>query len=446
MEIKELESKVNLLSLIKKDYKVKRIGEKTYIVTPCPICKKEENHFTVFNDINSYSSFFGCHIGGSVHKYLMEVNGLNEKEAYNELLSLAEERKNKKLECKLKEDNISHISRRLEITENENYTSVLTPGSKEKLRITQIEDFKPDNTLKYLENMFNNEMNELSKHNIKKTGFSNIDSNSVLLPQLYVIGGESSLGKTTFVHQMSDQIAELGEHVLYFSFEMSRLELVSKSLSRLTRLEDENKASNSTDIRLNNIKKENIETLEKAIRKYKEFAERISVIEGNFNTDAFTIRNYVEKYINDNKVKPVVVVDCLQILKKARAQVYKQKLDSTVIELKRISRDFNICVIIVSSLNKSNYLTPIGIDSFNGIGDIEYTADVILGLQFQSIHEEIFSKTDNIKEKKERINVCKSDDIRKIEIVVLKNRSGKSSYSCYFDYDCKYDLFIEALE
>lgn len=377
---------------------------------------------------------------------------MNEKEAYNELLNLAGEKMNDKLESKLKEENVSHITRELEITENriesmmkdnEIYVHQSKLGTKEELNSDNMEASKPDNTLKYLENIFTNEMDNLSMYNSKKTGFSNIDNNSMLLPQLYVIGGESSLGKTTFIHQMSDQLAELGEHVLYFSFEMSKFELVSKSLSRLTRLEDENKATNSTNIRIKNIKKENVQTLEKAISKYKEFAERISIIEGNFNTDVFTIRNYIDKYISDNKVKPVIVIDCLQILKKIGRTTDEQNLDSTVIELKRISRDFNVSVIIVSGLNKNNYLTPIDIDSFNGVGGIEYIADVVWGLQLQSIHEEIFSRTDNIKEKKSRISVCKNDDIRKIEIVTLKNRSGKSFYSCFFDYDCRYDLFIE---
>lgn len=631
MTIQELENKVDLLLLIERDNKVIPLGDNKHRVNPCPVCNKKD-HFTIFTETNSYSSFNDCCTGGSVYKYLMEVKGMNKSEASKELLSLAGEegykkspitpkptkaeviepiknyiecidklynkqteedkayfidrgftnetierfkltvgntkelgdsygevraiipylegtqapyynarslsntnsrkykkptgksrifgydnlksdtdyifivegeinaisleqlghktiasggatninklveaieenkatnktyilaldqdeagkRGNEKLKARFEEKGITYITMELERTgedindllrDDKDYINTITLLAIEKATRERSKTSKPHNTLDYLENTFNSEMNELSKHKYKSTGFKNIDNNSIFLPQLYVIGGLSSLGKTTFIHQMSDQLAGLGEHVLYFSLEMSRLELVSKSLARLTRIEDKDKATNSTDIRLKDIKKENIETLGKAINRYKEYAERISIIEGNFDTDVFTIRAYIEKYIKDNKVKPVVVIDYLQILKSVEGQADKQKIDTTVTELKRISRDFNISVIVVSSLNRSNYLTPIDFESFNGSGGIEYTADVVWGLQLQCIHEDIFNKATNVKEKRERINQCKGADIRKVEIVALKNRSGKSSYSCYFDYDCRHDLFIES--
>ena len=66
-----------------------------------------------------------------------------------------------------------------------------------------------------------------------ETGFVNLDRVTNLIPGLYVIGAISSIGKTTFMHQICDQMAEAGSHVLYFSLEQNRLNLVSKSLSRI---------------------------------------------------------------------------------------------------------------------------------------------------------------------------------------------------------------------
>ena len=73
---------------------------------------------------------------------------------------------------------------------------------------------------------------------------------------------------------------------------------------------------------------------------------------------------------------------------------------------------------------------------------IEYTADVVWGLQLQAIHEGIFNGTQKIKEKREVINEAKKSNPRKIELVCLKNRNGISNYSCNFTYYPKYDLFI----
>ena len=91
-----------------------------------------------------------------------------------------------------------------------------------------------------------------------KSGYTNIDD---LYTGLYVIGGSSAIGKTTFVHQMADQIAETGYPVLYITLEQSALELASKSLSRIMAKQDAATAMTSLQIR----KKEMIQELQKLL-------------------------------------------------------------------------------------------------------------------------------------------------------------------------------------
>ena len=96
-------------------------------------------------------------------------------------------------------------------------------------------------------------------------------------------------------------------------------------------------------------------------------------------------------------------------------------------------------VLIISSLNRQNYLTPIDFSSFKESGGIEYTADVIWGLQLSIMNEELFDREAKLKEKREAV---KEAHPREIELVCLKNRYGISSYSCNFKYYAKYDLFV----
>ena len=49
-------------------------------------------------------------------------------------------------------------------------------------------------------------------------------------------------------------------------------------------------------------------------------------------------------------------------------------------------------------------------------------------------------------EKRKTVKEAKKADPRKIELVCLKNRYGVSSYSAYFDYFPRYDLYVETLE
>lgn len=67
----------------------------------------------------------------------------------------------------------------------------------------------------------------------RKTGFENLDAKChSLYPGLYVIGAISSLGKTTFIHNIADNLAKAGDHVLFFSLEQTRLEMTLKSIAR----------------------------------------------------------------------------------------------------------------------------------------------------------------------------------------------------------------------
>ena len=68
------------------------------------------------------------------------------------------------------------------------------------------------------------------------TGFKKFDEvlEGGLYEGLYIIGAISSLGKTTFVLQIADQIAQQGQDILIFSLEMARSELMAKSMSRIT--------------------------------------------------------------------------------------------------------------------------------------------------------------------------------------------------------------------
>ena len=105
--------------------------------------------------------------------------------------------------------------------------------------------------------------------------------------------------------------------------------------------------------------------------------------------------------------------------------------------------DFQIPVIAISSVNRANYLTPIDFESLKESGCIEFTADVIWGLQLECLNNTVFEKASNIKEKRDLIKKEKSSNPRKIELVCLKNRYGVSNFSCYFDYYAKNDLFVE---
>lgn len=310
---------------------------------------------------------------------------------------------------------------------------------------------KPDNVAYYIKHSMGNDLARF-KDEIK-TGFSNLDREAGgLYPGLYVIAAISSLGKTTFTHQMADNIAAAGNDVLFFSLEQSRLELVTKSIARWTAKKDLATAVTSLAIRKGYLPQQVID----ATREYTEaVGDRFSVIEGNFNCTVSFIGDYIRGYMARNKTaetgeRPVVVIDYLQVITAdkdpetgRKMTETRQIVDHNITELKRISRDLDITVILVSSVNRANYMQPIDFESLKESGGIEYTADVVWGLQLQCLNDPIFDKEKDIKKKRETVKKAKAANPRKIELVCLKNRYGISSYCCGFNYYPAADLFTE---
>lgn len=305
---------------------------------------------------------------------------------------------------------------------------------------------KPDNTAYYIKSLMGEEVARFKSD--KKTGFNNLDKQAGgLYSGLYALAAISSLGKTSFALQIADQLAENGTDVIYFSLEQSRLELVSKSIARRTVSKDSagqwcfDNAVNSLSIR----KGYAPPAVKDALASYADaVGDRVSIIEGNFNCDISFIGNYVRQYIKRNNTSPVVFVDYLQILQPIDdKQNIKAAVDSSITELKRISRELDLTIIVICSVNRANYLTPIDFESLKESGNIEYSCDVIWGLQLQCLNEPLFEQEKKIAEKRKIVNTAKAETPRKIELVCLKNRYGTAYYNCYFDYYPANDLFTE---
>ena len=306
---------------------------------------------------------------------------------------------------------------------------------------------RPDNTSFYLDALMQGEIDKFKEGRDRKTGFANLDKEAGgLYPGLYVLAAISSLGKTSFALQIADQIAAAGTDVIFFSLEQSRLELVSKSLARLTYQTNPAHAVTALKIRQGYIFDETLD----AIEDYKAaIQDRLSIVEGNFSCNVSYIREYTRQYMQRTGTKPVIFIDYLQILQGEgdRRQSSKELIDSTITELKRISRELDITVFVISSLNRMNYLTPVSFEALKESGSIEYSADVIYGLQLRCINQDNpFGKEGKLKEKREKIRDAKAANPREIELLCLKNRYGISSFSCYFDYFPANDLFRPATD
>lgn len=278
------------------------------------------------------------------------------------------------------------------------------------------------------------------------TGFPELDKKlgGGLFEGLYFIGAISSLGKTTLVCQIADQIAIEGRDVMIFSLEMSHEELVVKSISRLSgliaateKIGTGMKGLTTRDL-LNGVRNEwtpeELNLINAAFSIYGTFASNIYIEQGNGDISVKHIRDQVEKHTREFKRKPIVIIDYIQLLApySERYTTDKQNVDKTVLELKRLSRDLGISVIGISSLNRQNYKDEISMTAFKESGAIEYGADVLIGLQFTGTGTDGF----DIEEAKRKIP-------REIDVKIMKNRNGPTGHIVHFEYEPQINYFTE---
>ncbi len=102
--------------------------------------------------------------------------------------------------------------------------------------------------------------------------------------------------------------------------------------------------------------------------------------------------------------------------------------------MKRISRDYKTPVICISSFNRQNYRERVSMEALKESGAIEYSSDVVIGLQLKGAGDKDFN-----------VDEAKQKDPREIEAVILKNRSGKTGATVQFEYEPRFNLFRDVM-
>lgn len=302
---------------------------------------------------------------------------------------------------------------------------------------------------------FFNDIAAQNNSRILKTGFANLDNIQQLCPGLYVLGAVPSLGKTTFALQLADNLASAGTTVLFFSLEQGRFEILSKSISRGFFLYNQHQQSIGqsacplpSSLEIRNGIASNYSEFQYIIDQYtKIIGNNMVVIDGNFQMTIENIESVIKSAINQG-VTPVVIIDYLQIitpsLQNGKVMDIKASIDRIVHRLKVLQTTYSLTVILVSSINRANYVYSIDFESFKESGSVEYTADVVWGLQLSVLTSDLFNREKSLSKKREIISNSKAQIPRKVDLVCLKNRFGVASYSLTFDYYSNSDIFLPA--
>lgn len=283
----------------------------------------------------------------------------------------------------------------------------------------------------YFANHLKADITALKNYANRQTGFKHIDEQQFFSPGLYVIGATPAAGKTTFCWQLLEQLAEKGESCIYCSYEMSALELFTKTAARRLFLHDKNTMITAAEIRRGSWSAQ----LDSVLNDVANSKSKLQVLELQEETiDDLLLR--LRTFCLDTTKAPVVCLDYLQIVPTSRESA-KLGIDDSVRKLKKFQRETNTTFIVISSFNRTNYTQSVSFESFKESGNIEYTADVVWALQLNILNA---INPSNIAESRKRIETAKKQHPRQIQLKCLKNRQG-TNYDCYFNYFSAHDYF-----
>ena len=283
------------------------------------------------------------------------------------------------------------------------------------------------------------------------TGLSNLDGELYsIYPGVYLIGGIPSSGKTSFALQIFDNLAKQGQDVLFFSAEQTAQEIAAKSLARLMFAHyGDVGGMSSIEIRRNTDMLQQ-EKIDRTVSEYQRtIAPHFSFLDIIHARNIDNVSATIEDFINSTGKTPCVCVDYLQVLEIDERLPDMERVAEISKHLRQIQARWGLPLFVVSSFNRSNYLSTVDFESFKGSGNLEYDADVILGLQLQLAGTEVFAakelgaSKDVVTKGQKRFltEKAKNQQPRQMELVCLKNRYG-GLFRCGFHYYSKHDCFV----
>lgn len=253
-----------------------------------------------------------------------------------------------------------------------------------------------------------------NENNVRKipTNFSKLDNiyGGGLSKGLTIIGANTGLGKTTFVLQLADNVAQQPDtKVLFISMELTKYELVSKSLSRLSYLDD-----NLTNHTPNDFISNGVDDLDTYYSHYEPIGNNVYIVDNirSIMKLSKTIYDFCNEFEKD---KVIVIIDYIQFIN-CNGNSDKQNVDIITRELKALANNYNIPIVAISSLSREGTKKN-DLSSFKESGSIEYTADYLI----------IMYKKQNNRE------LAFTDDTDTITLEFLKNRFGVKG-----QFDLKY--------
>ena len=358
----------------------KRTGNSLFF-NPCPVCGHN-------NDFHVTGSIFYCHQsnvkqGGTIIDYLMIAEGLDRAAALEKFkFEIMCYDRAEWLQAWKEEQDPARMER---AGQDKAVDPSQSQGSETADQVEGAAEQEKDILAQFLEDV------QTEKFKPYKTGLSFFDKlleGGVIRQTLLLLMAAPATGKTTLCQQFAEEMAAHGKPVIYINLEMSRDQMIAKSIS--SRLVKKGIFMSALDIMqgykwTDEQRRAVIETVEEYRRTV---APNLRYNPDSVGTDLGQIRNYLQKMGNRCKQEgseaPVIILDYLHLVTSADQDV-QERIKYTVKVLKDYAIEYNTFCMAISAVNREGAKGQIRLESGRDSSNLEYTADYQLSLDYYAL-------------------------------------------------------------
>lgn len=293
---------------------------------------------------------------------------------------------------------------------------------------------------------------------VYSTGFNSIDESlngGFHATNLIILGACSSVGKTSLLLQIAANVAK-NNPVLFVSIEQNAQELQAKLISCYSRKLQHNKQYALPYFKLLDLKKwtgndiEKMRHLEQAIQNFEnDVKNNLHLMQCNERPKVEEIEQIASTITKYEGEPPVIFIDYLQLLQaQDKRDQERQITDKNLTALKQMANRLITPVVLISSFNRQAYDDEITFSSFKESGCIEYSADVLLGLQPSELAEKLLTDKGAQKTGEYRKIAARAcyqrykDKGGNLVLRILKHRNGKTDNAgVVLSFDKEYNYF-----
>ena len=281
---------------------------------------------------------------------------------------------------------------------------------------------------------------------------------------LVTLGAPPAMGKTALAQWIFENIATSGQDVLYINLEMSREQLLARSLSRIAWKYERKDFSALEVLRGYSWTKEQRQAITNAADIYRNniaghFIYNPDGVTNDINSILAVMEAETIRIKAQGKPEPLICIDYLQLVDSGERDLV-EGIKSVIFRLKDFAKRNNTVVFVIVANNRaSNKSGTVDMESGRDTSTIEYSGDLMLGLSYTAIEDRRKYECGEDKNgnpryaeydletirrlKKEAYETGKDlpDVCNEISLKVLKNRFGESERRANLIFDGKHSTF-----